>query len=54
MGHPVVMLTVVLSFANRCTEAWNSLNNDVVLLSFVQAFKIGLIEVDLSNYCYVL
>ena len=38
------------SFANRCIDAWNSLDNDVLCASFVQAFKRRLSMCNFTKY----
>ena len=38
------------SFANRCVDAWNSLNNEVVFASSLTNFKKKLKDVDFSAF----
>ena len=42
------------SFANRCIDAWNSLDNDVIWASSVQAFKRRLSLHNFTKFLYVL
>jgi len=42
------------SFANRCIDAWNSLDNDILCASSVQAFKRRLSLKKISKFLYVL
>ena len=42
------------SFANRCMDAWNSLDNDILCASSVQAFKRRLSLHNFSKFLYVL
>jgi len=42
------------SFANRCIDAWNSLNNNVLCASSVQAFKRRLSMCNFTEFLYVL
>ena len=42
------------SFANRCIDAWNSLDNDVLCASSVQAFKRRLSMCNFTEFLYVL
>jgi len=41
------------SFANRCIDAWNSLDNDVLCASSVQAFKRRLSLQNFTKFLYV-
>jgi len=41
-------------FANRCIDAWNSLDNDVLCASSVQAFKRRLSMCNFTKFLYVL
>ena len=41
------------SFANRCIDAWNSLDNDVLCASSVQAFKSRLSLQNFTKSLYV-
>ena len=38
------------SFANRCVDVWNSLNNEVVFASSLSNFKKKLNDVDFSAF----
>jgi len=42
------------SFANRCIDAWNSLDNDVLCVTSVQAFKRRLSMCNFTKFLYVL
>ena len=42
------------SFANPCIDAWNSLDNDILCASSVQAYKRRLSLVNFSKFLYVL
>ena len=42
------------SLANRCIDAWNSLDNDILCASSVQAFERRLSLVKFSKFWYVL
>jgi len=42
------------SFANRCIDAWNSLDDDVLCASSVQAFKRRLSLQNFTKFLYVL
>ena len=42
-----------LIFANRCIDAWNSLDNDVLCASSVQAFKRRLSLQNFTKFLYV-
>jgi len=41
------------SFANRCIDAWSSLDNDVLCASSVQAFKRRLSLQNFTKFVYV-
>ena len=45
---------LAFSFANRCIDAWNSLDNDVLCASSVQAFKRPLSMCNFTKFLYVL
>jgi len=42
------------SFANRCIDAWNSLDNDVLCASSLRAFKRRLCMCKFTKFLYVL
>ena len=42
------------SFANRCIDAWSSLDNDILCASSVRAFKRRLSLCNFSKFLYVL
>jgi len=44
----------VFSFANRCIDVWNNLENDIVTAPSLYLFKVGLKGVDFSKFLCVL
>jgi len=41
------------SFANRCIDVWNNLENDIVTAPSLYSFKAGLKGIDFSKFMFV-